>query len=87
MRNARAEAALLSEAASLCREVLAGSRDPNKACERLGQICAELDWPESMQMFSLLAHDQQGHEHLGMTAENTVPDIIAACKEFLAIRS
>ncbi len=70
----------LDTAFRIARGVLAGSVPPNKGCAQIGQICQELKYPPELGLFALLAHEQMDHEHLGITAESCIPDILEACE-------
>jgi hypothetical protein len=70
-------------AREIAREVVSGAADPNESCALLSELCTSNGWPEGLLAFYALAHEQTGHEHLGIGSQNTAPLIIDACKEFL----
>ena len=68
---------LFDEAVRIAEAILGGQVDPNSGCAKIGEICQRLHWPSELQGFGALAHEQSGHEHIGITAESCVADIIA----------
>lgn len=82
MRPTREE--LLQEAVSIAQKILSGELQPNAGCTLIGDINRELDWPPELGSLGLLAHDQTGHEHIGITAESCVPEIIDECRKLVA---
>ena len=75
---------MIEEAIEIAKGILAGEVDPNEGCSKLGDIGRALDWPKELWGFGLLSHEQHDHEHIGITAENCVPDIIYECKKLVA---
>jgi len=71
------------EAIQIAKAILNGEMDPNKGCTKLSEVNEKLDWPDDLSIFGLLAHEQYNHEHLGITAENCVPNIIEECKKLV----
>lgn len=74
---------LLDNAVSIARRIVSGDIDPNEGCDLIGQINAELGWPDELTGFGALAHDQHGHEHLGVYAKDCVSEIIEESKELI----
>jgi hypothetical protein len=74
----------MADARVVATRVLAGDIDPNHGCNMIAAVGENLGLPKELGMFALLAHEQSGHESLGMTAESCVPDILAACRELLS---
>jgi len=74
----------LQDAVRVATQVLAGEMDPNHGCGLIEGIAHKLGYPDELDTFSLLGHDQLGHESLGITAESCVPEILAACRELVA---
>ncbi len=50
-------------------------------------MCESHGWPDSLSEFGTLAHDQQGHEELGIAAESVVPEILEAARKLLESES
>jgi hypothetical protein len=74
----------IDDAVRVAGQVLAGEMDPNLGCGLIRGIAQGTNFPDELDMFVLLGHEQYDHEHLGITAESCVPDILAACRELLA---
>ena len=74
---------LFAQAVEIARRIVAGEVDPNAGCAEIGKINDALIWPEELGALGLLAHEQTGHENLGITAENCVPDILTEAKELV----
>jgi hypothetical protein len=72
------------DARSVAEEVLAGSIGPNVGCPLIASIAAKLSYPSALEPFVVLAHDQEGHDALGITAENCIDDIVHACRYLIA---
>jgi hypothetical protein len=70
-------------AREVARQILDGTMNPNLGCGLIAEICQRNNWPRELQVFHLMAHEQEGHEHLGFDAENTAPLILAECRELL----
>ena len=77
----------MEDAVRIAKQVIAGEVPPNIGCEHIYGICQKLDYPSELGMFALLGHEQYGHEHIGITAESCIPDIIKACQELVAQRA
>jgi|GEM_PF-1829041 len=54
----------------IAKSIIEGRTDPNVGCTMIGEINHELDWPKELGVLGLLAHEQTGHENLGITAQN-----------------
>ena len=67
-------------AIEIASNVIAGRISPNLGCAEIAGISRSLGSPEDLAIFSLLAHDQSGHESIGITAQSCVPDISDACR-------
>ena len=77
----------MDDAVQVAREVLAGKTDPYLGCGLIGAIGRQLNYPVALQLFTILAHEQTGHEHLGITAESCLSDILAACRDLVGLHS
>ncbi|GGI87239.1 hypothetical protein [Shewanella gelidii] len=71
-------------AINIAQSIIAGNIDPNLGCDKLAQLCEENNHPSELAMFSLLSHDQRGHEHLGFDLENTATEIIEESRKFVS---
>ena len=71
----------------IATRILSGEIQPNLGCSIIAQLCQENNWPNELQVFDLLAHEQEGHEHIGITAESSIPAIIEACRELTGSHS
>jgi hypothetical protein len=69
----------VEDACSIAADVLAGSVDPNTGCALIASIAAKLNYPPDLEPFAAIAHDQEGHEAFGITAESCINDIVHAC--------
>ena len=78
-----AQQQLMDEAITIARRIVAGEIDPNEGCAGIGRINDKLRLPDELLAFGQLAHEQIGHEHLGMTAENCRPDILAESRKLI----
>ena len=74
---------MLKEAVDIAQRILAKELPPNEGCAQIGYINHALGWPDVLGPFGLLAHDQYDHEHLGITAENCIPDILSECQKLV----
>ena len=77
----------MDDALRVARQVLAGEIDPNLGCGLIAGIGEKLRFPDALDTFLLLGHEQYGHEGLGITAESCVPDILEACRALLAAQA
>jgi hypothetical protein len=75
----------LEDAVSVAAQVLAGEVQPNLGCTMIAAVSENLKSPKDLLIFQLLAHEQYEHEHLGITADSCVPDILEACRSLLEI--
>ena len=66
--------------AEIARRTLAGRVSPNEICTLLSEISVSLDSPDDLSIFELIAHEQYGHEGLGITAASCIPDIMSECE-------
>jgi hypothetical protein len=73
----------LDDARLLAQDILAKALDANVGCALIASIGAKLRYPESLEAFAAFAHDQAGHEHVGITEADCVDDILDACRAFL----
>jgi hypothetical protein len=80
---ARLDYESLEDAMIVARHVLAGDIDPNLGCGLIAGIAEKLGRPAELSGFDLLAHEQTGHEALGITAASSVPDIVAECRRLV----
>ena len=74
----------MKDALLVASRVLAGEIEPKLGCNMIAAVGENLGHPRELSMFALLAHEQSGHESLGITAASCVPDILAACRDLLA---
>ena len=74
----------IEDASSIATDVLAGSMDPNTGCALIASIAEKLNFPLPLEMFVVIAHDQEGHEDFGITAERCIDDIVQACRHLIA---
>ena len=74
---------MMKQALEIANSIIKGETNPNKGCSELGELNRDYDWPEELSIFGLLSHEQYDHENLGITAENTVPQIIEECKNLV----
>ena len=65
----------------IARRVVAGRVNPNDACSLLAEVSDSLPGVKELHAFELLAHEQHGHEHLGITAESCAVEIIEECRQ------
>ena len=73
----------IAKAIEIAKDIVQGRKNANDGCSELGEINRELDWPEELAPFGLLAHEQYDHENIGITAEGCVPEIIDECKKLI----
>ena len=73
----------IEDARSLATEVLNCSLAPNAGCALIASIAAKLKYPIELEAFVAIAHDQEGHEAFGITAESSIADILHACRQLL----
>lgn len=73
----------MADAHRVASEILDQSIDANLGCGLIATISAKLSSPTELQPFELLAHEQSGHEHIGIQPNELVPLIVQACHELL----
>lgn len=73
----------IADAKLLAGDILAKSLDATVGCTLIASIAAKLHYPESLEVFSALAHDQSGHEQFGISAADCVDDVFEACHALL----
>ncbi len=71
------------DAKLLAQDILSKSLDANIGCALIASIAAKLHHPESLELFSALAHDQSGHEQVGISTADCVDDVFEACRVLL----
>lgn len=74
----------LDDALRVAKEVIDGDVSPNLGCGLIAAIGEKLNYPSEFQLFQLIAHEQYGHESLGITSASCIPDILKECHAFLA---
>jgi hypothetical protein len=79
-----AEKIKLAQARLIARDIVEGRVEPNDGCDQIAEINGALGWPDELIEFAALAHEQTGHESLGITKENVRPHIINAAKKLVA---
>ncbi len=70
-------------AKQIARQVIDGSMSPDDGCVALATLCQQNNWPDSLTVFDLLAHEQTGHEQFGFDKDNTAPLIVEECRKLL----
>ena len=73
----------ITKALVIAKDIVQGHKNENDGCSELSEINRELDWPEDLAPFGLLAHEQYDHENIGIIAEGCVPEIIDECKKYI----
>lgn len=73
----------VADGKSIARDILNGTVAPTEGCRAIAALCIGNDWPEELQPFAALSHEQEGHEYLGFNGENTAPLILATCRTLL----
>ncbi|MYN05566.1 hypothetical protein GTP41_26085 [Pseudoduganella sp. DS3] len=71
------------DAKLLAQEILSNRLDANVGCALIASTAAKLGYPKSLEIFFALAHDQSGHERVGISAVDCVDDIFVACRVLL----
>lgn len=71
------------DAKLLAKDILSKSLDANIGCALIASIAAKRRYPEPLELFSALAHDQSGHEQVGISTADCVNDIFEACHVLL----
>ncbi|MDN2710163.1 hypothetical protein O0880_12110 [Janthinobacterium sp. SUN118] len=73
----------IGDALLLARDVLDRSLDANQGCALIATIAGKLGHPPSLEDFTVLAHEQTGHQCFGIAAEDCVDEIFSACHSLL----
>ena len=81
--NDSAQQELMKQAVEIAKRIVSGATDPHEGCTEIDKICTSLEFPDDLLVFGLLAHDQSGHDHLGITAETCLPDILTESKKLI----
>ncbi len=63
----------------IARRIISGRVNANDACALLAEVSESLNSPDDLSAFEILAHEQRGHEHLGLTAESCAAEIVKEC--------
>ena len=71
--------------AEIARRVIAGRVNPNDACSLFAEVSESLPGAKALGAFEVLAHEQYGHEHLGMTAESCAKEIVEECRRLVSL--
>jgi len=71
------------EAIRVAKGIISKEINPNNGCAQLSELSQENNSPDELQIFELLAHEQYGHEHIGITAEDTALQITEECENFV----
>lgn len=74
----------MQDAVKVARRILAGEIDPNLGCGLIAAIGEKTNHPAALAGFTLLGHEQYGHEDFDITPESCVPAILEACRELVA---
>ena len=74
----------IEDAVRVANEIISGKMEPHLGCGLIAAVGEKNNYPTQLQMFELLAHEQDSHEHLGITKAATSPHIINACHELIA---
>ena len=74
----------IEDAVRVANEIISGKMEPHIGCGLIATVGEKNNYPAQLEMFHLLAHEQDGHEHLGITKATTLPHIIKACHELIA---
>lgn len=64
-------------------DILAKTLDANTGCAQSSSIATKPEYPVVLEVFPALAHDQSGHEHVGISSGDCVDDIFEACRMLL----
>jgi hypothetical protein len=71
------------DARSLAKDVLTGLLAPNFGCALIASVVNKLNYPSGLLTFTALAHEQEGHEQFGNTAEGCIDAIKQACQQLV----
>ena len=75
----------LAYARLVAKGILDGQVEPNEGCAWIAAINQRLGWPDDLAKFGMLAHEQTDHEHIGITKQGTVPEIMSAAKALVKL--
>ncbi len=84
-RQVQEQSLPLQGCGEIARRIIAGRVNPNDACALLAEVSESLNGPDELWPFELLAHEQYGHEHLGITAESCAAEIIKECHRLVSL--
>ena len=73
----------LEDACRVAQQVVNGDMDPNFGCSLIAEINQKVGYRSELEVFTALAHDQNGHERFGFTAQSCVAEILDACHDLL----
>jgi len=73
-----------NNAINIAQNIIDGKIDPSLGCDKLAQLCEENNHPNELAVFSLLSHDQRGHEDIGFNLESIAIEIIEESKSFVS---
>jgi hypothetical protein len=59
----------------IARDIINNNLDANEGCEMLSSVSIELEHPEELIAFNLLAHEQSDHENIGIFPKDLIPEI------------
>lgn len=76
---------LLEGCAEIARRIISGRVNPNDGCTLLAKASETLRGPKSLAAFEILAHEQYGHEHLGITAATCAMEILEECHRLVSL--
>ena len=74
---------VIKHATEIAEKILSKELNPNEGCTQISELSQNNEFLEELQIFELLAHEQHGHEHIGITEENTTPQIIEECERLV----
>jgi hypothetical protein len=74
----------VADAVAVAKEILTGEMDAHLGCEVIDAICHNLDYPPTLQPFSLLLNDHAGNENARLSSDDYVSDILTACDRLIA---
>lgn len=75
----------LQDARRVAREILGDAIDPHLGCGLIGGIGQKLNCTSALMEFVHLAHLIEEPGHPGFSRESLLPEILAACRELLAV--
>lgn len=67
----------------IASRIIEGKVNPNDACTVLAEISESLGTPKELAQFEILAHEQFGHENIGITTEKCTVGILSECHRLL----